>query len=107
MMGSSDVARPSALGDGLVFVISQPRSGSTLLQSILGSHSDIHTVPEPWMMLHFVYALREEGLEAEYDARLARMAMVDFLEAIGGRGTYIDMVRKASSELYRLSLIHI
>ena len=35
----------------LIFLISQPRSGSTLLQKILGNHKDIETVGEPWILL--------------------------------------------------------
>ncbi len=32
----------------LIFIISQPRSGSTLLQKILWQHSKIHTIGEPY-----------------------------------------------------------
>lgn len=35
----------------LIFLISQPRSGSTLLQKILSNHKDIETVGEPWILL--------------------------------------------------------
>jgi hypothetical protein len=35
----------------LVFIISQPRAGSTLLQRILDSHSKVCSPPEPWVML--------------------------------------------------------
>lgn len=35
----------------LIFLISQPRSGSTLLQKILNQHNEISTVGEPWLLL--------------------------------------------------------
>lgn len=57
-----------------MFLISQPRAGSTLLQRILGSHPDIHTVSEPWLMLQPLYALRPDGYRAEYNEHLARNA---------------------------------
>lgn len=34
-----------------IFLISQPRSGSTLLQRILQKHSKISTIGEPWILL--------------------------------------------------------
>ena len=34
----------------LIFLTSQPRPGSTLLQFIFSRHPDIHTTPEPWLM---------------------------------------------------------
>jgi len=35
------------MGENLVFLVSLPRSGSTLLQRILSNHPDVHTVAEP------------------------------------------------------------
>jgi hypothetical protein len=67
-------------GNNLVFVISQPRSGSTLLQHILGSHSNIHTLPEPWIMLHPIYALRKQGIQSEFNTDIARIALEGFLD---------------------------
>jgi hypothetical protein len=67
----------------LIFLISQPRSGSTLLQLILAGHPDIATTSEPWIALHPVYALRESGLSAEYSSSLARNALLEFLRQGG------------------------
>jgi hypothetical protein len=52
-------------GKNLIFLISQPRAGSTLTQAILGSHRDIYTLSEPWLMLHPIYALRPEDYQGE------------------------------------------
>jgi len=94
------------LGKSLVFVISQPRAGSTLLQRILGSHPDIHTVSEPWLMLHPLYALRGEGYEAEYDAHCARSAVQRFLQTVpGGEDEYIEGTRRMYTYLYERALI--
>ena len=92
-------------GANLIFILSLPRSGSTLLQRILGGHSQIHTVAEPWLMLNPLYALRETGVEAEYDARLARQGLEDFLADLDdGRQVYLDAVRAYASSLYGASL---
>lgn len=73
----------SLLGDNLIFIISQPRSGSTLLQLILSSHKDIVTTSESWIALHPVYALKEKGIAGEYNSVLARDALKDFLQQSG------------------------
>jgi hypothetical protein len=93
------------LGRNLIFLISQPRSGSSLLQYILGSHSHVHTLPETWIMLHFCYGLRPFGLDAEYNARNAHHALQQFLERLpGGEDAYREAVRGAATSLYGLAL---
>ncbi|HJW24564.1 MAG TPA: sulfotransferase [Rhodocyclaceae bacterium] len=92
-------------GSQLVFLISLPRSGSTLLQRVLGGHPELHTVSEPWIMLHPLYALRWRGIEAEYSAPLARQALRDFLDELpGGESTYLQAVREMASVLYGAAL---
>lgn len=94
------------LGNNLIFLISQPRAGSTLLQRILGSHSDIHTVAEPWVMLHPLYALRDKGYEAEYNAQVSRSALVNFVDGLpGGRECHVVGVRRMCSYLYDQALV--
>lgn len=95
------------MGGNLIFLISQPRSGSTLLQHILGSHSEIHTLPEPWIMLHLVYALRPTGLRAEYDSKYAYLALKEFVARIGtgnGEALYIAAVRNMALAIYGQAL---
>ena len=93
------------LGENLIFLISQPRSGSTLLQRILGGHPAIHTLPEPWLMLHSLYALRSEGYEAEYDASLAMRARLDFIQALpDGEEDYLHGIRQMFVYLYQKAL---
>lgn len=93
------------LGESLIFLISQPRAGSTLLQRILAGHPLIHTSAEPWLMLHPVYALKQEGLQAEYEAGWARTALLDFLANYAdGTETYLQAVRAFASVLYGRAL---
>lgn len=92
-------------GENLIFIISQPRAGSTLLQLILGSHPHIHTMSEPWIMLHPLYALRQEGYQAEYGENLARIAVRDFFEALPmGEEKYIKGLRRTYAYLYEHAL---
>jgi len=92
-------------GENLIFLISQPRSGSTLLQHMLGSHSKIHTLPEPWFMLPLVYIMRESGCSAEYNSAYARLALSDYLKRIpDGKKTYCSAVCGMASTLYEKAL---
>jgi hypothetical protein len=93
------------LGKRLIFVISQPRSGSTLLQKVLGSHSAIHTLSEPWVALQPLFGLRESGIAADYSARLARIGVQEFLDALPeGEEAYWEAVRLMLGHLYRRAL---
>jgi hypothetical protein len=92
-------------GGNLIFIVCQPRSGSTLLQNMLRGHPRIHTLPEPWFMLHLLYGWRSDGLTAEYDARIAHSALVGYLSATGrGKDLYIEAIRAAAVRLYDAAL---
>lgn len=70
-------------GGNLIFLVSQPRSGSTLLQRILAGHEGIATTSEPWIALHPLYALRDKGVQTEYDWGDAREGLRAFLKESG------------------------
>jgi len=93
------------LGSQLIFLISLPRSGSTLLQKVLNSHSDIQTKSEPWIMLHPIYALRQGGYSAEYNEQLAFKALGIFLQDLpNSEETYIEGLRLMFSHIYKMAL---
>jgi hypothetical protein len=75
------------------------------MQRILGGHPEIHTVGEPWLMLHPLYALRSNGLEAEYQHQVARDALVEFLGKLPqGEDAYYESMRRMYTHLYDLAL---
>lgn len=98
----------SLLGENLIFLISQPRAGSTLLQRILGGHPEIHTVSEPWIMLHPLYALRRHGLRAEYNQYLYQVGLQEFLANEGSyketESLYIEGIRRMCGYFYSQKL---
>ncbi len=92
-------------GRNLIFLVSQPRSGSTLMQRVLGGHPDIYTLAEPWIMLHPLYALKKQGMQAEYDAGLARNGLEDFIDALPrGREEYLDGIRQMAATWYNKAM---
>jgi len=85
-----------------LFIFSLPRSGSTLLQRVLAADSQIASVAEPWVLLPFVYALRERGISAEYSHQSANLALNDFIQELpNGKKDYLSAIRSAMNELYR------
>ncbi|MGO9229375.1 MAG: sulfotransferase family protein [Bryobacteraceae bacterium] len=94
------------MGENLIFVVSQPRAGSTLLQKVLGAHPEIHTVSEPWIALYPLFALRERGVATDYVFDLARVATRDFLRRLPeGEEAYWEGVRRMLNHLYTRSLV--
>lgn len=85
-----------------IFLLSLPRSGSTLVQRIVAAHDGVATAPEPWVALPQVYALRDGGAYAEYGHALATRAISDFAERLdGGAVRYRQEVRDFIERLYR------
>jgi len=92
-------------GKNLIFLVSQPRTGSTLLQKILGAHPDIHTLSEPWIALHPLFGLRPQGVSANYSHNLALEATSDFLSHLPqGEEAYFEGARRMLPYLYDQAL---
>jgi len=84
-----------------IFLFSLPRSGSTLLQRILAAHREIHTVPEPWILLPPLYALKRDGVRAEYGHTVLAAAVEDFCRNLpNGKEDYFQEIRNFALNLY-------
>jgi hypothetical protein len=85
-----------------IFLFSLPRSGSTLVQRILASHDGISTVSEPWILLPYLYSLREKGIYAEYMHRVMSWAIQDFCRELpNGADDYLEEIRALALRLYK------
>ena len=84
-----------------IFLFSLPRSGSTLLQRLLSTHSKISTVSEPWLLLPFVYAIKPSGVLTEYNHGWASEALKDFIEQLPRKEKdFYQELRKFAVSLY-------
>lgn len=84
-----------------VFLLSLPRSGSTILQSVLASHPEVTTTSEPWLLIPQIYALRKNGIAAEYEQLRLSQALEDFCTQLpGDQMDYFDEIRKMTLSLY-------
>ncbi|MCF6355774.1 MAG: sulfotransferase [Candidatus Polarisedimenticolaceae bacterium] len=88
----------------IIFLISMPRSGSTLLQRILANHTDINTTSESWLLLPQLYALQEEGVFSEYSHITSSRAINDFCSCLSGeKKAYLDVIKRAIIDCYKSS----
>jgi hypothetical protein len=88
-------------GQNLIFLVSQPRAGSTMTQKILGGHPAVHTASEPWIMLPHAYMLKDYGLDAEYGADVARTGIRSFIDELAeGEPEFNERTRNYLCSLY-------
>lgn len=85
-----------------VFVISLPRSGSTLLQKILSAHPRVGSAAEPWILLPLAAMTGEVNgpVYAEYGHGLSVRAMHDLVAACGGDEHYHAAVASFVTTVY-------
>ncbi len=85
-----------------VFLISLPRSGSTMLQRILMNHPKISSLAEPWFLLPQMYVLRSQGLLSEYNQRDTYYAMKEFIEQLpNGLEDYYSSIHDFAISIYQ------
>src|SRR5690606_36361791 len=66
--------------DKLLFIVCQPRSGSTLTQKLLSNNPMVDTVSEPWLLLPLLSMYRPELVNAKYNYQVASQAFFDYLK---------------------------
>jgi hypothetical protein len=94
------------MASSVFFVISSPRSGSTLLERMLASHPLIYGRPEPHLLTplaHLGYYAKVD--KAPYDAVLAAESVREFVRDLpAGEHDYIDACRAYCDTLYQRML---
>lgn len=86
--------------NNLLFIASQPRSGSTLLQAILSNNSSVETVSEPWLLLPQLCLLKPSLIDAKFDYKLAVLGINDFATKIGGENVLQKEMKAFAISLY-------
>jgi len=88
--------------DNLIFVIGSPRSGSTMLARMIGSHSLIYNRPEPHLLTplaHLGYFANVD--KAPFDHILAAEALRELVHDLpGGESDYVAACRAYADALY-------
>lgn len=88
--------------DRLLFVVSPPRAGSTLLQRMLGSHSQIYTHPEPHLITPLAHLGYYDNVDkAPFDHINAAEAIRAFVSRLpNGEADYLDALRAYADTMY-------
>jgi hypothetical protein len=68
-------------GQNLIFILSLPRSGSTLLGAILGNHPKVSCPPEPWFLLRLAEVYGNPCFMKKYDDLYASLGTKSFMPA--------------------------
>jgi Sulfotransferase family len=86
----------------LIFLVSPPRSGSTLLQRMLGSHSQVFTYPEPHLITPLAFLGFHDLVDkAPYDHINAAEAIKTFVSGLPNREQdYLDALRAYTDTMY-------
>ena len=66
--------------ENLIFIISQPRAGSTMLQKLISNNDAVATSSEPWLLFPFALFERPDLIEAKYNSDVAYRGYSDFIE---------------------------
>lgn len=86
-----------------MFVFSMPRSGSTLLQRMLASHTQVASASEPWVLLPLAAISGEAELRVytEYSHRGTSIAIADLVASMpNGRDAYRSILHDTALRVY-------
>lgn len=84
-----------------VFLLSLPRSGSTLTQRVLAAHDGVATAAEPWVLLPLLSVLRADLPLNDSWQRTVAGAMQDFIAQLpNGRQDYFEAASTMARDLY-------
>jgi len=72
------------------------------LQRLITSHDAVSSTSEPWILLPFLYPLKEHGIYAEYSHSVMHRALQGFLKNLPSeKEDYLTAVRGAALTLYK------
>lgn len=87
----------------LIFIISPPRSGSTLLQKLVSNNSYVDTASEPWLLLPLLGMYKPSLITAAYNYEVALKGVFDYLDKKGSRETFRNEIRELVLRRYETS----
>ncbi|WP_159022664.1 sulfotransferase [Formosa sp. L2A11] len=85
-------------GSNLIFILSLPRSGSTLLQMLLSNNDKVSTASEPWILLPLISFLKSD-FKIKANGDLSRIAVEDYLR-LHSDSSLANEVKKIALNFY-------
>ena len=87
----------------LIFLISQPRSGSSMLQQILVQNKKIKSFPEPWLMLPLVYIYKYPKSNIGYNPNYANINLLEYMNNFSEGTDFLKgKIKQCAFDLYEL-----
>jgi len=84
-----------------IFILGLPRSGTSLLLTILSAHKEIAGMAETWLLLPFMYANKNNGVLANYSHNLGYAGLTDLINNLPGKEQqYNNYLRMFFDNLY-------
>jgi hypothetical protein len=83
-----------------IFLISLPRSGSTLLQRVLITHPEIDSYSESWLLLPLIQSLKKSDTIANYGHSICTVALNAIISEMGGIESYYEELRRFVLNVY-------
>ncbi len=65
--------------EDLIFIVSQPRAGSTYLQNLISNNPITNTCSEPWILLNFANMVKPALVQASFNNKLATRAFQEYI----------------------------
>lgn len=85
----------------LVFIISQPRSGSSMLQQLIAFHPDVKTAPETWMMLPLIYFYKKDSsAKSIYNYQIGHQGLQEYLNTTDSLELAKENLRSTALSMY-------
>lgn len=85
----------------LIFIITLPRSGSSMLQHIIGNHSQVNITSEPWILFPQITARETTGMITSYDHTISKLALDEKIKLIeNGEELYYQNLRNYFLNFY-------
>lgn len=90
--------------ENLIFIISQPRSGSTFLQKLISNNKEVATASEPWILLPFSIFYKQKLFKAKFNECVAFKAFDDYLNKFDQRIIFDQKLKRYILSLYEKPL---
>jgi hypothetical protein len=87
----------------LIFIISQPRAGSTYLQGLLSNNDEVSTTSEPWLMLKLAPLFKPELCQTSYNYIQTERAYSAYADGFDGKLDLKEEVKMLALKHYDLT----
>ncbi len=86
----------------LLFIICQPRSGSSMLQQLLLQNNKINGVPETWLLLPLIHTYKDSNIQEGFNLKYSAINWQRVLDQYKAESLYHDHLKELILKSYTL-----